>query len=64
MTEVYMIRRLIEDEESWFLYGELTEHDESFLSLGEGSDRSRHDLTRDEKSTCERAKVFVEHFSI
>jgi hypothetical protein len=33
VTEIYMIRGLIEEEESWFLENEFTEHEESFLSL-------------------------------
>ena len=52
VSEVDMVGRLIEDEESWFFERELREHDESLLSFAERSDRSRHDLTCDEKSCC------------
>lgn len=52
VAEVDMVGRLIEDEESWFFERELREHDESLLPFAERSDRSRHDLTRDEKSCC------------
>jgi hypothetical protein len=48
-----MIGRLIEDEKSWFLEGELGEYDESLLPFREGSDRRRHDLTGDEESCRE-----------
>ena len=33
MAEVDMIRRFIEDEESWFFEGEFREHDETFLTF-------------------------------
>ena len=48
-----MISRLVEDEESWFFEGELRKYYESLLSFAEGSDRSRHELTRDEKPARE-----------
>ncbi len=50
VAEVDVIGRLVEDEESWLFESELREHDESLLSFTKRSDRSRHDLTRDEKS--------------
>ena len=52
VTEVDMIGWLIEDEEAGFFEGELREHHESFLTFGEGSDRSRHELACDEESRC------------
>lgn len=55
-----MVRRLIEDEESWLLECELREHDETLLSLTECSDRSCHELTRDEESRGKGSEVLVE----
>jgi hypothetical protein len=49
MTEINMIRWLIEDEKTRFFEGKFREHDESFLSFRECTHGSIHDFTRDEK---------------
>ena len=38
MAEVYVIRRLVENQESWFLQDESRERDETFLSFRQRAD--------------------------
>lgn len=61
MSEVDMVRRFVEYEESWFFQSEFTEHHESLLPFGECSDRSCHQFTRDQKSARKRTEFLIQY---